>query len=209
MRSVYVENPPEIHHAEPPVRRVDDKRGSFGMALFITSEATLFAVMFFTYYYVEKGNVQRWSLEEPPKLHYALPQLAILLLSSVVLHWGEKQAKQEKRGAARMGIFGTVLLGISFLALSAFDYSEHLLHLTPWSNAYGSIFYTIISLHVAHLSLGLLMLIWVSLLPRWEPALRSPHRPYHNVSLYWHFVDTVWVFIVALLYVAPNIYSSL
>jgi len=209
MRSVYLENPPEIHHAPPPVRRLDDKRGTFGMALFIATEATLFIVLFFTYYYVEKGQPQRWSIEEPPKLHYALPMLFVLLASSVVLYSGEQQAKKEHHRSALFALYGTVLLGLVFLGLSYFDYAEHLLHLTPRSDAYGSIFYTITSLHVAHLCLGLLMLLWVSFLPRWEPALRSPHRPYQNAALYWHFVDTVWIFIVALLYVAPNIYSSL
>jgi heme/copper-type cytochrome/quinol oxidase subunit 3 len=44
---------------------------------------------------------------------------------------------------------------------------------------------------------------------RWEPAQHPPHRPYHNAAMYWHFVDIVWVFIVAILYVAPNIYVAL
>jgi cytochrome c oxidase subunit 3/cytochrome c oxidase subunit I+III len=108
-----------------------------------------------------------------------------------------------------MALLGTIFLGLVFLVLTYFEYSEHLLHLTPRTNAYGAIFYTITSLHAAHLTLGLLMLIWVALLPRWEPAIRTPYRPYHNVALYWHFVDTVWLFVVALLYVAPNIYNSL
>ena len=208
MSPVYVDSPPVTKHAPPPVSRVDDKRGTYGMALLITTEASLFLVMFVSYYWLDKMSAQ-WRSEIPPKLHYALPMLAILLSSSVVLHWGEQQVKKARYTAGRLALIGTIILGLTFLLFSYLDYSEHLQHLTPRTDSYGSIFYTIISLHVAHVILGLLMLIWLSLIPRWEPAVFTPHRPYHNVSMYWHFVDTVWIFIVALLYVAPNVYTYL
>ncbi len=196
-------------HAGPPVRLVDDKRGTWGMALFITTEAMLFIMLFFTYYYVEKGK-DRWNYEEPPKLHYSLPMLAVLLTSSVVLHWGEQQVKKERYASGRLALIGTIVLGFVFLVLTYFEYAEHLLHLTPRTDSYGSIFYTITTLHLAHLIIGLLMLFWVLFLARrWGPSQHSPYRPYHNGALYWHFVDTVWVFIIILLYVAPNVYSTL
>lgn len=196
-------------HAGPMVRVVDDRRGTWAMALFIVSEAMLFVMLFFAYYYIGKGN-ERWKIEEPPKLHYSLPMLGVLLTSSAVLHWGELQVKKGRTGAGRVGLIGTIVLGFVFLTLSYFEYVEHLLHLTPQTDSYGSIFYTITTLHVAHVIMGLMMLFWLLLLARrWEPAQHIPHRPYHNVSMYWHFVDTVWIFIIALLYVGPNVYNAL
>jgi heme/copper-type cytochrome/quinol oxidase subunit 3 len=209
MTPVYLEPKKHPEHAGPPIRKVDQKRGTFGMALFITTEAMLFLMLFFTYYYVQKGN-DRWKVEEPPKLHYALPMLAILLTSSAVLYWGEQQVKKEKYASGRLALIGTILLGFLFLGFSYFDFSEHLLHVTPRTDAYGSIFYTITSLHVAHLIMGLLMLFWVLFMAkRWSPAQHPPHRPYENAAMYWHFVDTIWIFVVALLYVGPNIYKAL
>jgi heme/copper-type cytochrome/quinol oxidase subunit 3 len=199
---------PQHEHAGPPVPYVDDRRGTLGMLLFIATEAMLFIMLFFAYYFLEKGN-QRWAVEEPPKLHYSLPMLAVLLTSSAILYWGEQQVKKERYIAARNALLGTISLGFVFLLLTYFEYSEHLLHLTPTSNAYGSIFYTITSLHGLHVCLGLLMLIWVLLVPEWEPMQYSPYRPYHNVAMYWHFVDIVWVFIIAILYVGPNIFNTL
>ncbi|MFY9740799.1 MAG: cytochrome c oxidase subunit 3 [Candidatus Sulfotelmatobacter sp.] len=207
MSPVYIDKLSPTTQAPPPVRLVDDKRGTWGMALLITTEAALFAVMFFSYYWLDK-TASVWRTEIPPKLHYALPMLAVLLTSSAVLHWGEQQVKKGWYGLGRLAVLGTVVLGLGFLVLSYFDYAEHLQSLTPTTDSYGSIFYTIISLHVAHVIFGLLMLTWLLVLPRWEPALYTPHRPYHNVSMYWHFVDTVWIFIVALLFVAPNVYGS-
>ena len=49
------------------------------------------------------------------------------------------------------------------------------------------------------------LLIGAFVLPRLEPREHTPHKPLHNASLYWHFVDVVWVFIVGLLYVLPHL----
>jgi heme/copper-type cytochrome/quinol oxidase subunit 3 len=208
MTPVFVEKRSPTTNAPPPVRRVDDRRGTFGMALFIATEACLFLAMFFAYYYTDKSSAQ-WRGEIPPKLHYSLPMLGVLLTSSAVLYWGEQQVKKQRYGAARLALIGTIILGLGFLALTYFEDMEHLEHLRPTTDAYGSLFYTITGLHGAHVVFGLLMLIWVLVMSRWEPALYTPHRPYHNVAMYWHFVDTVWIFIVALLYVAPNIYNAI
>ncbi len=212
MSPVYLDPEPHTEHSGPLIRKIDDKRGTFGISLFIATEATLFVVMFFVYFYVAKGN-ERWKIEEPPKLHYSLPMLAILLTSSGVLYWGEKQLEKQKKGSALAALTGTIILGFGFLGMTYFDYTEHLLHLTPRTDAYGSAFYMITTIHGLHVCLGLLMLIWVMLVglreQQWEPTRRYPHRPYHNVALYWHFVDAVWVFIVAILYVAPNVYKGL
>ena len=77
--------------------------------------------------------------------------------------------------------------------------------LTPDTNSYGSIFYTITTLHAAHVIVGVLVLMYVGFQPHYGFARRSPHRPYEVATLYWHFVDAVWIFVVALLYVVPNI----
>jgi cytochrome c oxidase subunit 3/cytochrome c oxidase subunit I+III len=190
-------------HAEPQVQTVDLDRGTWGILLFIMTEAMLFVMLFVAYFYITK--IHDWTMEDPPKLHYSLPMLAILLTSSVVLHWGEQQVKKRRIGAGRAALVVTVLLGLVFLFLTYLEDIEHLKTLTPRSNAYGSIFYTIVSLHGVHVVVGLLMLCWVLFLRRWEPAQYSPHRPYHNAAMYWHFVDTVWVFVVVILYVIPNL----
>ena len=191
---------------EPLALGVDDKRGTAGMWFFIMTEAALFVMLFFSYFFVVVNGSRR-SVEEPPKLHYALPMLGILLLSSVVLYWGEQQVKRQNDGTGRILLAATIVIGIAFLILQFFEYREHLKSLTPWTDTYGSIFYTITSFHAFHLIVGLLVLTYVLILPRIEPAERPPHRPYHNAALYWHFVDLVWVFIVAILYVAPNIWG--
>lgn len=183
---------------------LDDNRGTWGMALTISTEATLFVCLFGSYFFLA-NNKDRWAVDTPPKMMYAFIMLAVLLSSSFVLHWGEIQVKKEKYLAGRIALGVTILMGIVFLGLSAFEYLDHWKELAPYSNAYGSIFYTIVSIHAAHVIVGLIMLIYTLILPQYGPALRSPYRPYHVVSLYWHFVDIVWIFVVGLLYVMPNV----
>lgn len=186
------------------VPALDDRRGSWGISLFIMTEGFLFLMLFTAYFYLAEGG-WRWLAEKPPALHYVIPMLAILLGSSGVVYWGEKQVKQGKYRAGRKALLVAILMGLGFLALSAFDYKEHLQDVTPQTNAYGSIFYTITTFHVAHVCLGLCMLIFALVIPKLEPRQWPPYRPYHNATMYWHFVDFVWVFVVAFLYVAPNI----
>lgn len=183
---------------------VDDRRGTAGMLLAIATEAALFIMLFFAYFYFAKGG-WRWLAEEPPKLPLAIILLIVLLISSAVLYWGEKEVKARRHGSARVALMVTILLGIAFLVIQTFEYADHLKSLTPQTNVYGSIFYTITSFHAAHVIVGLLILFYVLILPRLEPVDRPPHRPFHNAALYWHFVDVVWIWIVAFLYVAPNI----
>ena len=183
---------------------IDDRRGTWAMTMFIATEATLFVMLFFTYYYL--GHVSRgpWP-PEPPKLTFALIMLAVLLASSVVLYAGERAEQAGHTGRARGAVGLTILLGLAFITLQVFEYRDHLKTLKPTTDAYGSIFYTITSFHGAHLVLGLLMLAYVLLLPQIGSGVKPPHRPLHNASLYWHFVDVVWLLIVALLYIVPNI----
>jgi heme/copper-type cytochrome/quinol oxidase subunit 3 len=196
--------PPETRDHPPLVMELDTRRGTAGMWLFIATEATLFVILFWAYFYLAEGG-WTWPHEKPPKLHYAIPMSIILWSSSGVTYWAEKQVKARRYARGRMGGMLTIAMGIAFLVLSAFEYKEHLQELTPMTNVYGSIFYTITTFHVAHLILGLSMLVFALILPRLEPVDRPPHRPFHNAALYWHFVDFVWLWIMIFLYFAPNL----
>lgn len=200
--------PLELHehghdHAPPPVRRVADTLGTFGMALFVTTESALFVLLFAAYYYLDHRDPQ-WRAEIPPRLNYAIWMLAVLIGINVCLSFAQRRTEGEKlrHGRALVG----VALGLSalFLVLDFRDAAQHLLHLTPATDSYGSIFYAITGLHTAHIFLGIAMLIWLIFLPRWEPAQYPPHRPCHNVAIYWWFATVVWAAILILLYAAPH-----
>lgn len=203
---------PQEPASDPPERtipaevfdRVDRHRGTSAMKLVIATEAMLFVVLFFGYFFLSAGD-PRWLHETPPKLKLALTMLAILLSSSVVMHLGERASNAKRFALARVAIAGTVLLGAIFIVLQVLEYRDHWKHLTPRTNAYGSIFYTITTMHGLHVCSGMLMLLYVLVLPKLDPETELPFRPLHNAGMYWHFVDTVWIFIIAFLYVLPNL----
>lgn len=193
----------------PPTTRlavlpIDQSRGIWCVWWVIATEATLFMAMFGAYYYLG-NNKDRWSIEKPPHLLDAFILLAILLSSSFVLHWGEKQVLKERFLAGRLALWITVLLGFVFLGLQGYEYASEWKDITPYSDSYGSIFYTITSLHAAHVIAGVLLLMYVGFQPRYGATRRTPHKPYQVAARYWHFVDAVWVFIVLFLYCVPNI----
>lgn len=205
MSSVVQIPPPRTSLATLPI---DQHRGIHGMYALILTEAMLFMCMFASYYYLG-NNKDRWAVDAAPKLVYPFVLLAVLVSSSIVLNWGERRVKEERFGAARIALWCTVLLGLVFLMLQGFEYASEWKDMTPDSDSYGSIFYTITTLHGAHVIVGLLLLAYVGIQPRFGKTRRTPHMPYETVSLYWHFVDVVWVFIVTLLYVIPNIQRGL
>ena len=185
----------------------DAQRGAASMKLFIATEAMLFVCLLFSYFYLGHGQTH-WPMDDPPKLTLALIMLAVLLASSATLQWAENARRAARARTARAAVAVTIALGLVFIGLQVLEYREHLRTLLPTTDAYGSIFYTITTVHGAHVVLGLSMLAYVLALPRLEPTDRPPHRPLHTASLYWHFVDAVWVVIVAVLYVLPHLYRS-
>ena len=187
---------------------VNEKRlGTQGMALFIATEAMLFVMLFWSYVYLGR-NAGATAWERPaPRLFYPMVMLAVLLLSSAVVHWAELRVDRGHTRAARGAVLATILLGVSFLWLQKLEYAERLKEITPVTSAYGSIFYLITGIHGAHVVLGVLMLAYVLVLPQIGETDRPPHRPLHNAAMYWHFVDAVWVLIVGMLYVVPHLKS--
>ncbi|HEV2325987.1 MAG TPA: cytochrome c oxidase subunit 3 [Terracidiphilus sp.] len=189
--------------AKLAVLPIDQSRGLWGVWWTIATEAMLFMCMFGAYYYLG-NNKDRWATEKPPHLVYPFILLAILVSSSIILHWGEKQVLKNHFRSGRIALWISIVFGLVFLTLQAFEYASEWKDITPDSDSYGSIFYTITSLHAAHVIVGVLLMMYVGFLPHYGLMRRSPHRPYQVVARYWHFVDAVWVFIVLLLYCVPH-----
>lgn len=193
--------PPRVSLATLPL---DQRRGYHAMWCLIATESMLFVSMFGAYYYLG-SNKDRWAIESAPLWYMALMLLAILLSSSAILMWGEHQVKNGRWAAGRIAVWVTVLFGLGFLALQGYEYSLEWQTITPYSDSYGSIFFTITTLHAAHVIVGLLLLMYIGVMPRYGETRRSPHLPYKTAALYWHFVDAVWIVVVTLLYIIPNI----
>ena len=181
----------------------DNERGILAVWMVIFTEACLF-VAFFASYFMLGNNKHRWAVDKPPSVRYALILLVILVSSSFVMEWGKSQLEKGRPHMARIILLITFLMGLVFLGLQGYEYLNDWKSFTPVSDSYGSIFYTITTFHAAHVVVGLLVILFVLFLPKVGRLSDSPYRPYHVATLYWHFVDVVWVFVVIILYVIPN-----
>lgn len=199
--------PAVVHpRTAPPQRPLERGRGAVGMIAFMATEAALFAALFLSYAYLARGQPS-WppAGTTSPKLGLAGVMTILLLASSATLHLAKRAIEHGR--SPRLGLSVTVLLGAAFIFTQSREYREYWKVVTPASNSYGSIFYTITGVHGAHVFLGLLLLAYVWLQARAGLFTPSRHQALRIVSWYWHFVDLVWIAIFSVLYVAPRLSS--
>lgn len=179
----------------------------WGMAWFCATEATLFACLLASYFYLGVSN-PRWPPAgiPDPKLQLPLVMTVLLVSSSVVIHWGEKALTSGGRARFRAALAVTMLLGLGFLSLQALEYADKLKHESPSGHAYTALFFATTGLHGAHVAFGLLMWAYVGLRELLGHFDARHHVAVKNVSLYWHTVDAIWLAILAVLYLSPRLY---
>lgn len=187
---------------EKVVTAVDESRGAIAMWLVIGTEAALFVGLFSAYFLVG-NNKDRWAFNRPPNLWFSLGMLADLVVSALILIWGERLVLAGRYATAKIAMGITFFLGLVFLAIQSLDYAYAWGKLTPDTNSYGSVYYAITLTHDAHVIVGLLILGYVFFLPL-GPRRHTPYRPYHVAALYWYFVTIVLIFVVVILSVIPN-----
>jgi heme/copper-type cytochrome/quinol oxidase subunit 3 len=181
--------------------------GYWGMALFVATEATMFASLIASYLFLGTAN-PGWPPPgiERPKLILPPIMTAILLLSSGTMFWAERGIKRGARSQLQLGLGITILLGLGFLAVQAAEYKDKLSKMSPQVHAYAASFYTITSFHALHVITGLLLIGYVELRAFLGHFDGEHHLAVKNVGLYWHFVDVVWLAIFMTLYISPRFY---
>jgi heme/copper-type cytochrome/quinol oxidase subunit 3 len=189
----------------PPTSTADV--GYWGMALFVATEATMFASLIISYLFLGTAN-PGWPPPgiERPKLILPPIMTVILLASSVTMAWAEHGIKKGERGRLRLGLGLTMLLGVIFLGVQAAEYRDKLATMQPQAHAYAASFYTITSFHALHVLTGLLLLGYAEVRALLGHFDADRHLAVKNVGLYWHFVDAVWLLIFLTLYLSPRFY---
>jgi cytochrome c oxidase subunit 3 len=176
-------------------------RGIVGMTCLIIAEAAIFIIFVVAYvFYLGK------SLTGPtPHDVLKLPIISTicLLSSSLTVHFAVSALHQGKRGLCSVWLAVTVLLGSIFLGSTAYEWYDLIYHegLTIQTNLFGTTFYSLVGLHASHVIVGLLMLT-LALIFSLLGNLEQRHTGRLEVlSIYWHFVDAVWVVVFSVVYV--------
>ncbi|MDY6775619.1 MAG: heme-copper oxidase subunit III [Halobacteria archaeon] len=184
---------------------LDFNSGILALAFIVVSEIIAFGVLFGAFFVLKAKNGP-WPPEGLPGLDvpYALGLTVVLLTSGLTMHWAEEQIKEGNRGKFHIGLVATVLLGLVFLAGQGFEYMHMVAEgMVPSAGTYASTFYALTGTHGAHVVLGLIMIGIVGVRSMFKGHFGSKrHLAVRTTSLYWHFVDAVWVFIVAFVYLS-------
>ena len=174
---------------------------SYGaMGWFILAEAMIFAT-FFVYYWYMRLSSASWPPEGTPTLPIAYPLVmtVILVSSSFTIHMAEEEAMHRgDRGTVLKWLLLTMLLGFTFLGMSIYEWG-HLIKegFTISSSSFGTTFYSITGLHASHVIVGL-AIFTAGLFPALKGTI--PAGFWRPASLYWHFVDIIWFFVVSQVY---------
>ena len=185
-----------------PVGPVGHKSsGWWAMIFVIMTEASLFAYLLFSYTYLAVQPHQDWPPNGLPDLSLALPDTVLLVASSFVAWWGETGVKRGQRLRALVGLGGAALMGIVFVAVQCVEWSHRPFTLS--SSPYGSIFFVTTGFHMAHVLIGVLILLAVTLWTGLGYFDRVRNAPVSIGTLYWHFVDVVWLAVFFSFYLTP------
>jgi cytochrome c oxidase subunit 3 len=174
----------------------------YGMVLFIASEVMFFSAFFWAFF---SSSLYPVGGVWPPKgivplepFHIPLLNTFILLLSGTTVTWAHHALIENDRKGLVWGLVLTVLLGLSFTSLQAFEYAHATFAFKD--GIYPSTFYMATGFHGAHVIIGTIFLA-VCLFR----ALKGHFKPDHHFGFeaaawYWHFVDVVWLFLFVCIY---------
>ena len=190
------------HHGPPEANRSSRVDPQYlGMLLFIISEVMVFGAFFTAYFFIRVVNGDQWFPVDGFELPVAVAGVntAILLSSSLTLHWAQTSIKNGNRFGLQAGMFTTFLLGLTFLFIQINEYAH--IGFRPQDNAQATIFFGLTGLHGAHVTIGLVLLAMVTI-----RAFRGHYSPEHHhgveiPGIYWHFVDVMWVIVYTTIYV--------
>jgi cytochrome c oxidase subunit 3 len=186
----------------------------YGMILFIASEVMFFVAWFWAYFNVAlfpnaAQDVMRTEFIGgvwPPKgietfdpWHLPLLNTLILLTSGTTVTWAHHALLHNDRQGLKWGLICTVLLGLTFTTVQAFEYSHAAFGFS--GNIYGATFFMATGFHGFHVIIGTIFLIVCLVRAFAGQFTPTQHLGFEFAAWYWHFVDVVWLFLFTCIYV--------
>lgn len=204
--------------AQPAFQFVDMRQqhdvAQLGMWVFLATEVLFFGGLILAYCVYRVGYPTGFAeAARHTRIIIGTANTAILLTSSFLVAWAVAAARLRESRFSALLVWSAGLLGLLFLGLKGIEYSieyrEHLLpglgfaFSGPQSNAvhlFFSFYLVATGLHAVHVAIGIAILAIIGLRARRNAYSDTYHSPITVAGLYWHFVDLVWIFLFALIY---------
>jgi cytochrome c oxidase subunit 3/cytochrome o ubiquinol oxidase subunit 3 len=176
-------------------------RGRVGMLMLIAAESAIFTIFVVAYiFYIGKsvaGPLPKDVLELPIFISICL------LSSSLTIHLAVRALHEARLGSFALWWIVTLVLGAIFLAGTGREWYRLIYEkgLTVSTNLFGTTYFSLVGLHAFHVTVGLIVILAVTIF-----ALTKQVKPEHSqrldiFSMYWHFVDVVWVIVFTVVYI--------
>nr|AID21710.1 cytochrome c oxidase subunit III [Hellula undalis] len=177
----------------------------WGMILFIVSEIFFFISFFWAFFHSSLSpNIEIGAMWPPlsitPFNPFQIPLLntIILITSGVTVTWAHHAIMENNHSQMTQGLFFTIILGIYFTILQAYEYLEA--PFTIADSIYGSTFFMATGFHGLHVMIGTIFLM-ICLIRHINNHFSSNHHfGFEASAWYWHFVDVVWLFLYISIY---------
>jgi len=192
----------EHEHAEPlPANKSSRVEAPLlGMMLFIISEVMVFGAFFTAYFFIRVAEGNPWPAAGTKlPVQVAGVNTAILISSSFTLHWAQVSIRKGNRFGLKAGMVCTFLLGCTFLFVQINEYAN--IGFAPQDAAQQSVFYALTGLHGAHVFIGLLLLLFVTIRSFRGHFSAESHQGLEVPGVYWHFVDIMWIIVYSSVYI--------
>jgi cytochrome o ubiquinol oxidase subunit III len=191
-------NLPHGHH--------DSDKVIFGFWVYLMTDLIMFAVLFATYAVLHENTFGGPGGEQLFDLPFVLAETLILLTSSFTCGLGMLALHAEKKNQVLAWFTVTFLLGASFLTLELTEFhrlaadGQH-----PQNNAFLSSFFALVGMHGLHIAAGLLWILVMLIYVLRRGLNPSAMRKFNTLSLFWHFLDVIWIFIFTIVYLMGKI----
>ncbi|MGK7875062.1 MAG: heme-copper oxidase subunit III [Xenococcaceae cyanobacterium] len=172
----------------------------FGVLVFLGAESMIF-IGLFAAFLTYRTVMPVWPPEGTPELELLLPGIntIILISSSFVMHRGQSAIKKNDLSGLQLWFAITAAMGATFLVGQLYEYSHTGFGLT--TNVFTSSFYVLTGFHGLHVTVGLLLILFVLMRSLQKGHYSSEsHFGVEAAELYWHFVDVVWIILFTLVY---------
>jgi len=178
-----------------------DDRVMFGFWVYLMTDLLMFAVLFAVYAVLHGNTLGGPSGKELFSAPLALSETLILLTSSFTCGLGMIAARKGDKDMVLAWFGATFMLGLAFLGLEMYEFGEfiHEGH-TMASNAFLSSFFALLGTHGLHITFGLIWMLITLIFIKKRGLNRAMTRKLGLLSLFWHFLDIVWIFIFTVVY---------
>ena len=178
---------------------------SVGTIAFLAQELMFFAGLFAMYFTSRANGLANgdWSTQtDHINVLFGGIITVVLIASSFTSQFGVFAAERGDVFGLRKWFTVTVVLGVIFLGLVAYEWTELVLAgVTPQSSVFGSVVYIITGFHMAHVTAGIIAFIVVLLRVAKSKFTPAQATAAMAVSYYWHFVDAIWIGVFITIYI--------